>query len=330
MKEAFVNICNIPTHIITCGTWVEESLDNVKEVAICITGNPGLPGFYTEFCNALHERLEKKIPVWVVGNVRLILNICVFLIYSGHLGHENPPETSLREVPQLKGNEELFDLDSQVRHKIEFIEKYVPEHTKIHLIGHSIGAWMVLQILRNESVHKRIKKCYLLFPTIERMIESPNGWVFTKIALPLYSVFGFIISLLNRLPEILKIFLVQIYFWFAAIPNYLIGTALKYAKPSVVEKVVFLAEDEMARVRALQRDIIQKNMHLLKFYYGTTDGWVPIKYFTQLKEEFPDIDADLDVKKIDHSFVLRYSKPMACIVGDFIIDNSEILGMTTS
>uniref|UniRef100_D3TPK1 Lipid droplet-associated hydrolase n=1 Tax=Glossina morsitans morsitans TaxID=37546 RepID=D3TPK1_GLOMM len=314
MKEAFVNICNIPTHIVTCGKWVEETLDNVKELAICITGNPGLPGFYTEFCNALHERLEKKMPVWVVG----------------HLGHENPPETSLREVPQLKGNEELFDLDSQVRHKIEFIEKYVPEHTKIHLIGHSIGAWMVLQILRNESVHKRIKKCYLLFPTIERMIESPNGWVFTKIALPLYSVFGFIISLLNRLPEILKIFLVQIYFWFAAIPNYLIGTALKYAKPSVVEKVVFLAEDEMARVRALQRDIIQENMHLLKFYYGTTDGWVPIKYFTQLKEEFPDIDADLDVKKIDHSFVLRYSKPMACIVGDFIIDNSEILGMTTS
>lgn len=67
MKEAFVNICNIPTHIVTCGKWVEETLDNVKEVAICITGNPGLPGFYTEFCNALHERLEKKMPVWVVG-----------------------------------------------------------------------------------------------------------------------------------------------------------------------------------------------------------------------------------------------------------------------
>ena len=67
MKEAFVNICNIPTHIITWGGWIEESMDDVREVAICITGNPGLPGFYTEFCGELYNRLEKKMPVWVIG-----------------------------------------------------------------------------------------------------------------------------------------------------------------------------------------------------------------------------------------------------------------------
>ena len=242
------------------------------------------------------------------------------------MGHDDPPESSLREVPQLKGNEELFDLDGQIRHKIEFIEKYVPAGVKVHLMGHSIGAWMILQILQHESVRKRVKKCYLLFPTVERMIESSNGWIFTKIALPLYSVFGFLIIFFNRFPELIRIFLIQVYFWLAAIPNYFIGTALKYTKASVCEKVVFLAEDEMARVRGLQKDLIRDNMDLLKFFYGTTDGWVPVKYYTQLKEQFPNIDAELDTKKIDHAFVLRHSKPMGVIVGDMIIENSEILG----
>lgn len=253
----------------------------------------------------------------------IVSQIIAFII--GHAGHDDPPESSLREVPQLKGNEELFDLDGQIRHKIEFIEKYVPSHVKIHLMGHSIGAWMILQMLQNVSVRKRIKKCYLLFPTIERMIESSNGWIFTKIALPLYSVFGFVITLFNKLPELLRILLIQIYFWFAAIPNYFIGTALKYSKASVCEKVVFLAEDEMSRVRGLQKDIIRSNMDLLKFFYGVTDGWVPVKYYNQLKEALPEIDAELDTRKIDHAFVLRFSKPMSFKVADMIIENSEIL-----
>lgn len=51
------------------GKWIEESLDDVKEIAICITGNPGLPGFYTEFLGELHKRLETNIPVWVIGKL---------------------------------------------------------------------------------------------------------------------------------------------------------------------------------------------------------------------------------------------------------------------
>lgn len=246
--------------------------------------------------------------------------------FLGHAGHDDPPENSLREVPQLKGNEEMFDLDGQIRHKAEFIEKYVPDNVKIHLMGHSIGAWMVLQLLQKDAIRKRIKKCYLLFPTIERMIESPNGWTFTKIGLPLYSVFGFLIALLNRLPKLLLILLVQIYFWFSSIPSHHLNTVLGYIKATVTEKVVFLAEDEMARVRGLQKDIIRDNLPLLKLYYGTTDGWVPVKYYNQLREQFPDIDAQLDTKKIDHSFVLRSSKQMGGIIADMIVENSEILG----
>lgn len=42
MQEAYVNIRDIPTHIMTWGKWIEESLgEDTKEIVICITGNPG-------------------------------------------------------------------------------------------------------------------------------------------------------------------------------------------------------------------------------------------------------------------------------------------------
>lgn len=65
--------------------------------------------------------------------------------------------------------------------QIAFIEQYIPKDAKLHLVGHSIGCWMILQLLKNEDFAKRVVKCYLLFPTIERMAETPNGRFLTRI-----------------------------------------------------------------------------------------------------------------------------------------------------
>lgn len=102
MQEAYVNIEDIPTHIMSWGKWVEESLGDTKEIVICITGNPGLPGFYTQFLNQLNTSLDYQTPVWLIG----------------HQGHDDPPATSIRKVPSLAGNEKLYDLDGQVKHKV--------------------------------------------------------------------------------------------------------------------------------------------------------------------------------------------------------------------
>lgn len=79
MKESYVVICGIPTHVITCGSWIEGSNDDIQEVAICVTGNPGLPGFYAEFCNALYNRLKKKIPVWIIGEEAIYISFALTL-----------------------------------------------------------------------------------------------------------------------------------------------------------------------------------------------------------------------------------------------------------
>ncbi|XP_067647768.1 lipid droplet-associated hydrolase [Eurosta solidaginis] len=308
MKEAFVNIRGVPTHIITWGRWIEDPVD-VQEIVLCIPGNPGLVGFYLEFLEELYKQLEEKIPIWIIG----------------HMGHEEPEKDSNSKVPRLKDNEKVFNLDGQLKHKTEFIQRFVPANTKMHLIGHSIGAWMVVHLLENPHLRERVRKCYLLFPTLERMLISSNGWNFSKIGVPLYATLGFLIPLFNRLPKFVQKYAVQMYFWLSNIPKTFINTALEYSKAPVMEKVVFLANDEMARVRDLDSKLIEKHLPLLKLYYGTTDGWVPVKYYNELCAQFPEIDAELDKECIDHAFVLRYSNNMAHIVGKMIEEHSAIL-----
>lgn len=66
MREAYIPINDVPTHIITWGPWIEESFDS-KEVVLLITGNPGLVEYYTHFLATVHEKLGADIPVWVIS-----------------------------------------------------------------------------------------------------------------------------------------------------------------------------------------------------------------------------------------------------------------------
>lgn len=216
-------------------------------------------------------------------------------------------------------------MEAQVAHKVDFIEHYIPSHVKIHLIGHSIGCWMILQILKERSdIKGQIRKCYFLFPTIERMVESPNGWMFTTVVLTIYNVFGFFIDLFYRLPFFLKFLMVSIYFWCSSTPKHFIGTTLQYLRPTVLEKVVFLAKQEMDRVVDLDIDIVTENKDLLKLYYGATDGWVPVKYYEDLKKRVPGIDASLDEHQTAHAFVLKSSEQIAKIVGEMVQKNRVV------
>lgn len=69
MQEGFVDKVNsVPTHIFTWGQWISPYEESKKELIIVITGNPGLPGFYTTFCSTLYNELDNKIPVWAIGH----------------------------------------------------------------------------------------------------------------------------------------------------------------------------------------------------------------------------------------------------------------------
>lgn len=304
MQESYPLVGKTPTHIMTWGKWIEESLGDQKEIVICITGNPGLPGFYTQFLSTIYNCLNKELPVWVIG----------------HAGHDEALDGPYKKpLPPLKGNESLYCLAGQLQHKVDFIRKYVPADVKIHMIGHSIGAYLALELLKIPDISDRVQHCYMLFPTIERMVDSKNGFILTRIVKPFYFLVQWFYQCFAVLPTVVKVWIIYAYFVVSRTPKHFMGTGLKYANPAVVDKVWIMALDEMEKVRELDVEHIRANQHRLKFYYGSTDGWVPVKYYRELKQKLPEVDAELCTRKYEHAFVLKSASQMGFMVGEWIL-----------
>lgn len=80
----------------------------------------------------------------------------------------------------------LFDLQDQIDHKAAIIRKYIPKGCRIYVIGHSLGAKVALELLKIPEIERMIEKCYMLFPTVERIGDTPNA----KFIKPFVRYFG--------------------------------------------------------------------------------------------------------------------------------------------
>lgn len=176
----------------------------------------------------------------------------------------------------------------------------------------------MLELLKIPEIRAKIQHSYLLFPTIERMSETFPGHILTRCIFPFWFLLRLFIILFNAFPPMLSAFLISVYFTLVSIPRHYVGTTLKYLRLSILEQVLFLADDEMKRVREPDLATIEANKNRLKLYYGATDGWTPAKYLTQLKERVPGLDAEMDVQGIRHAFVLLSSVKMGQIVAAWI------------
>lgn len=51
--------------------------------------------------------------------------------------------------PNAQEIKDIYGLRGQVEHKLAFLRTHVPKETKLVVIGHSIGSYMALQILKH-------------------------------------------------------------------------------------------------------------------------------------------------------------------------------------
>jgi len=71
----------------------------------------------------------------------------------------------------------LYTLKGQVEHKLRFIEEYIPDNCDLYLVGHSIGSKIISELLKDSVMANRVcvKRSVFLFPTLQKMRETPNG-----------------------------------------------------------------------------------------------------------------------------------------------------------
>lgn len=44
----------------------------------------------------------------------------------------------------------MFGLNGQIEHKLAFIRKHVPRETSLVLVGHSIGCYIILEVMKRD------------------------------------------------------------------------------------------------------------------------------------------------------------------------------------
>lgn len=307
MQRAMLKWNNVPTQVIAEGRWVEEGISQIgkKDVVVIITGNPGIPEFYEGFIRNLKLKLPTEVPVWVVG----------------HSGHVQPPNNLSVTMPSTSAWHEHYSLIAQLQHKKDFIKSYVPKDAKLHLIGHSIGCWIILNMLKDEFIARQVVKCYLLFPTIEHMAKTRNGWMFTNVLTRIQFLLILLSWILISLPNFFQYFIHSLFRFFYGIPKRHNKALVQLFNPYNLKNLIKMAEEEMEIVTDRDDHIISKYSDKLWFYYGNCDGWVPVEYYYDLKSKHPNINAQLCTQGYSHSFVIRYEKELGQIVADKINEN---------
>ena len=124
-----------------------------------ITGNPGTIHFYLHFLSRLHHLSHRALHIHSLS-------------FAGH--------QSVAALERSVSAQPLYDLKDQTDIWLAYLREWTEQHEEqgekgqVVLCGHSIGAWMALE-LADQLGGDRILHSFLLFPTLSQMARTPAG-----------------------------------------------------------------------------------------------------------------------------------------------------------
>ncbi|KAF6200196.1 hypothetical protein GE061_006498 [Apolygus lucorum] len=290
--EKWLEINDVPTCIQVWGGWTEEEIPT-DTVILIVTGNPGITDFYVTFMKALQAKCG-NYPVWVIGQ-------------AGHVFHPKCPPVSQRP--------ELYDLEGQVKHKKEFINTYVPKSKKLILVGHSIGAKICVELMKDESIDRRVEQVHLMMPCLEHIGETRNGYWFQRAGVKIFPWLRTFAAVLNYIPVAIQLFVLKILstirFRSTTVDVDVLHGVIKLSNTAVVGQAVYLAKDEMVKVKERDDDVLERIGTKTFAYYSQKDGWSPLEHYENLRKRHRNIRAVVVNRSVEHAFMVHHSALMA-------------------
>ncbi|KAF2368339.1 Lipid droplet-associated hydrolase [Trinorchestia longiramus] len=298
---------------ITIGPWSTDWL-SISPPAACntitliIPGNPGVVTYYEQFMVELYEKLHESSAVWAIS----------------HTCHTINYPTSNSTV------------NREVEHKVKFIRAHVPRGCRLRLIGHSIGCQMILKALDQltgidagdqPADDFEISQCYMLFPTIERMRDSPRGQTLWPVLAYCRWLPPFMSSCLSILPNFIQEKFAGLFLFDGSgvplLPS-VVASFVTNIRPDIVRNMLDLAHDELETVVNLDVEAVSRHKSKLVFYYGTSDLWCPLQYKEELVKRVPGVVVYVCQRNISHAFVVRMAKEMAVELTSVIQEVEEL------
>uniref|UniRef100_A0A672YEK8 Lipid droplet-associated hydrolase n=1 Tax=Sphaeramia orbicularis TaxID=375764 RepID=A0A672YEK8_9TELE len=293
----FMYCCGAITETLKFGSCQLHS--GHKVLFLIIPGNPGVVGFYKTFMQTLHSMFGYRHPVWAVS----------------HAGHCVPPDTM--DIVDA-AEKDVFGINGQIEHKLAFLRKHVPRETSLVLVGHSIGCYIILDMMKRDPELK-VLKAVMLFPTIERMALSPQGRVMTPVLCHMRYVAYLPLFLLSLLPERLKSSLIKLVLGgIRSLDHTVLQPTVGLLSGDSAANAMYMGGQEMKKVLERDNVTIKKHLKKLIFYYGATDHWCPVQYYHDIKQDFPNGDFRLCENGFRHAFVLDAGREVANMVVEWI------------
>ncbi|KAM4040663.1 lipid droplet-associated hydrolase isoform 2-T2 [Anomaloglossus baeobatrachus] len=248
VHDEFIYCLGAATQVLKFGPWrdLQKTSDHAspKLLFLIIPGNPGVVGFYKTFMHSLYCGFNKKYPVWAIS----------------HGGHCSPPTGMDMTDEHDQQIDDVFGLNGQIEHKLCFIKQNVPSDICLVLIGHSIGCYIILEMMKR-SPEMKVLKSILLFPTIERMAQSPQGKIMTPWLCNLRYVVYMPLYLLSFLPEVMKTFLVKLaLLGIKSVDETSVVASLNLFRMECAANAMYMGSQEMVKVVERDNATIKQNL----------------------------------------------------------------------
>lgn len=128
-----------------------------------------------------------------------------------------------------------------------------------------------------------------------------------------------LVTFFNILPNTLRSIIVKFWIklngWDA---DLFLRPFLQFLNPRVIERVWFMALDEMEKIKDLDIENIKKNKDRLKLYYVENDEWIRNESCSELIEKVPGIDAELCDRGFEHAFTFKSGIEFAKLISQWI------------
>ena len=274
----------IPTHVF-------EWKSNKKDIPLImvIPGSPGMGHFYIPFARKLFQLGKGSYNVSVVS----------------HAGHSPGHRRVNRD------GRDWYSLEDQVEHKLEYVREHVNNNTPILLVGHSIGCYIIMQMLEQLSPDL-VQKVLFLFPAIEGLGRSKGGRRLSVISWFRLLIL-FFVWLTSWIPKPIQTWVVKKYFHNSPRDHidYTVEAATNLVNPSCVNNCFRMFNQELTVVNNLNTELLGAHIKKISFYYGAKDRWLPPNAYADMRRRYPGKDIVQCDNGYQHAFVLTESNEMA-------------------
>ncbi|CAM6014825.1 unnamed protein product [Sphagnum balticum] len=247
---------------------------------VFVPGNPGVVAYYQEYLDALYDILEGGASVTAISHI-------------AHVSRD------------WEDAGRLFSLQEQIDHKLEFVQQQLNQRPDVPLIlvGHSIGAYIIMEILRRFP--SQVQQVIGLYPFVTLNRNSQWQGFLRRVSetSALCTATSTLAGLVGRLPDAVSRGLVKVLLGRVWDPYAVDITCQHLLQSRVVHNFMYMGRTEFATL-PLEPDwgFLREFQSRISFLFGTDDHWGPLSLLVNISKEIPQLKMVVEREGHLHTF----------------------------